>query len=395
MRRGFSVWIALVLLTGCTGGAPSSGPEPVPVPVPPTAGKKPAPAEVPPALAAVSHESSLAALTGEPVGWVRQEPLVVVPGVCQPEPGAKAPLAVQVRQVEWKQHPLAIEPFYVPAVTLAVCNPTEHPLESLFLRLDRTIGDIWDSMGSMGPLDLLPGDGIGPIRFYPSQGLPARMLPEGGSFPDWRYRLSINNGTLGEFGGAGEASGPEVSLGLLRSQAWDSADLPAHEGELFLYAPDAQYSVQVDPYCGATEGQVSARANRWALYASKGGGEPVHLVDLGEYSFEGGRGLRVEPVPSMRTTFIGLEQYGSCAVPTFHMLYAYDHAKGEVYRVQARDEKGQTRRMSVASFTVTPDGALENRYYDNAGEHFGWNTVIYHWVAEERTWVEESHTISQ
>jgi|GEM_PF-6166648 len=377
MRRGFALLIGLLTLAGC-----ATGPNPKP--------EEPAHQQVeqtPP-----EPDTSLAALRGEPVDWATGDPLAIRQGICQPQPRTDEPLAVQVRQVEWKQHPLATEPFWVPTVALVLCNPTQQATKELFISLERRSGEAWDSIGSIGPLALQPGDGLGPIRFYANDGLPARMLagvePEG--FPDWHFRLTALDRRFSlEFGGDPAENGLGGSPDRLRMQAWDQAN------GLFLYAPDARYSVQADPYCGAVPGQINAHGKHWALYASKREGEPRRLLDLGEYSFEGGRGLRVETVPALKTTFIGLEQYGSCAIPTTHDLYAYDHATGEAYRVLGRGEDGSARPMSAADFTISPEGRLENRFYLNAGEHAGWHTVIYRWEAGERTWVEEARSITK
>jgi hypothetical protein len=393
----------LLSLPGCAGGAKTG----------PTGAGAGAEARAPaPALAA----QPWAAVT--PVPWVpdpltgQTAPAPVHDKACALSRGSPA-LSAALLSADWRPHPLNPAGLWVPAVALIVCNASENPEPQPRIKLVVTserghAATTWISLPK-----LEPGEAIGPILAFSYQGVPsaqgALWQQDGTRWPAWSVNLTTGaGGTLAEAKVSRRLGGP----GATSSEAPGGASLPAHlpldlmkqlaysqasfttggkdQVSVFLHAPDAAYSVVDAPWCGAPVGTVTVQASQWGLYVSSGVALPERFADLGELDFPGGRGLKAVPVPKAGITFLMLEQYGSCAVPNWHLIYAYDHATGELYRPNIRLESGLVRAATVSRYDLGEDGTLVDHYYSNAGD-VGNHTITYHWDATARMWLFLTH----
>lgn len=188
------------------------------------------------------------------------------------------------------------------------------------------------------------------------------------------------------------AAPPMTQESPIVAAAWSKASFTAagKQVTVYLYAPDAEYDVQTDSYCGAMEGQTNASADQWAFYVSIDGAPPALATEIGSKEFPGGRGLKAHPLDD-QTTILSLGDYLNCANPNRYDLWAYDHTTNQVHLPQMEREDGRVTQATAARFEVTPEGLLVSQSYNNAGDQIGWHTYTYKWDPTERMWLFEDH----
>jgi hypothetical protein len=394
-----------------------------------TATKPPNPAvpQIPqgaPTLPAPEPAPKLFRLDGAPVDWPTgfgsfdRPDIPIHANVCIPGTATgSAKLLVNLTAVEWAVHPLSKGEFWAPTAVLTVCNAGAEALDHPFLDMAVGIGDTTRHSTSAGFAKLQPGEGLGPIRVVAAAGVPAKVgrlwVEDGRRWPDWTVRFMDNKVVVAELpvprtfsstgsivfeGTGGAAAMPDVPpLPLLKRLAWSQGTVSADARQqltIFLYAPDATYDIQESGFCGAVRGDVGVSGKKWAFYTSVDGGPPVRAKEIGNLGFQGGRGMLVESVPNLSTSFLFFGHYGTCANPSLFNIYAYDHATHEFFQPQMRYEDGTVGEASVGRYTLTSDGKLTSKGYMNAGPEFGWHTNTFRWDSKQRMWLFESHVKS-
>ncbi|HWI61570.1 MAG TPA: hypothetical protein VNT75_07020 [Symbiobacteriaceae bacterium] len=365
MRKWMLLLAAAALLTGCAKPAPTAPPAEAEAPAPPPAAPAPAPAPAPPERTPV---------TGPAVDWFDafdpRRPETVAPLTDNACPTDGTGQGLRTYDPAWRIHPLSKgkRDFYVPTVDAIVCNLGNTATKNQTLTLSET----WQVRSP----DLQPGQAAGPLRIYSASGVPDSVMQfwtAGGKQPP-NPRAEIPRDLP-----------KEPTAADLRQLAWSQGK--SGQVELFLYAPDAAYSMATDYYCGALPGAINAKAREWAIYTITGGGAPAKAGEIGERAFEGNRGMKVEPAPTLGVTFLLFANYGSCANPNWYQIHAYDHATGKVQPVQMQREDGKVSQATVTNYTFSPDGKLTNKYYNNA-DGIGWHTDVYTWEPSSFTWTK-------
>lgn len=384
MKHFFAWMAAALLLAGCatSGRAPAPATPPAPATAPaPTA---PAPTSTTPAAPA----APLTPVTGAPVDWApfaldgAPPSAPITANACETSANGGL-ITLSATDVRWAPYPLARDPFLTPSLVVVICNGGTTKLsENLQLATLGPNGERWVSSVPLPSLE--PGQAAGPLRIFSESGVP-KAVP----LPKWT--LEFDGKAFPLEAETTDTKGP-LTLEQMQARAW-SRRLD-NGREFFLYAPDAEYSVQTSPYCGAAPGQLNASARHWSIWTATVASAPAKLLDIGESSFEGGRGLELLPAPALKTTFLLLGHYGSCANPTYYEMYAYDQASGQVYRPKLNNEQGREPDATVGgSVELTPESKLTWTSYNNAGDDAGWHTYTYVW--QDRTWVFESHQRKQ
>lgn len=368
------------------------------------------------AAALARHRQQGAAAGAEPVDYVEgartAAPLPRYPGACPGGSGSEARLQVQVRDAEWRAHPLSPAQLRTPSLTLTICNAGAAMTQEQQLQLSVS-GETGLRGGTLVRVPpLAAGEALGPVRVYSEAGVPASVLAvwqrDGTRWPAVTARVLQGDRTLAQAAvrrylapdGKGEMPGGNPGfpdpppLAALIDLAWGEAGFsPDGQRKLrvFLYAPDALYAVQTAPYCGALAGAIGAAGQKWALYMSADDSAPVRVLDLGALDFPGGRGLTASPQPGAGITFLFLGQYGSCANPNRYLIYAYDHATGEVFRTVMKDRDGQTRPATASNNKPGADGFLTDEVHENTGSQQGLHRYVWNWSRGERAWLLEQH----
>lgn len=337
--------------------------------------------------------------------------LTVYPEVCRAGLTPGGSLAVEIRRSEWRLHPVG-RGFWAPSAVLSFCNGGSEAMEWDFLDLMVVQHGQSRRAGHVRLPALKPGEGTAQIQVYLEAGVPEAIgqlwAADGRRWPAWSLQVAVEEEpekqkVVAEAPIARRFEGGKLTAGETKPEADSWPDPPTldqltllarshgifHDGKqevtIFLYAPDTQHLLWTGNYCGAVPGMVEAKAQNWGFYVSKAGAPPVRLGEVGEFYFTGARGMTLATVPELETTFLALEEYGACANPYLHTLYAYDHVKGEIYQPRMRYQSGNEGPAFVVGFDIFPDGTLENQFYNNA-DNFGWHTHVYTWDPEKRLW---------
>lgn len=416
MRRSLALLISLLIIAGCSKPAPVPTP---PLPKPEEA-VRPAPATESPG----TPQSPITPAPSTPTPSMRQDlPVTTIyrdiaagygqkPAVrafqsaCTPT-GYSSPLLGEIRSLNWAPYPGLAPTLWVPVVTFQLCNPGG-VLPNGSIQLQTTGSYAFESREWIDLPTLTTDAGTGWLQVYLPVGLPEglwrlleqRALP----WPEITVTLSYRTGAEAPYQPLTQAqlavpSGQKgVSIAdwslpanptpeLLRAADWTSRrmEISGTGSALFLYS--SAMSFQVLDLIGCNPpGGLGVSSPDWTLWSLQRTGALRNEGSVGGWAFQGSYTWSIEERPSVRSTFLLLNQPSQCHFPGGAAIWQYEPATGALVRPTITVGTVDVPAFAP-SLVIEPNGGLNTYDLRTVGGEAGpWTKVTYQWDPTRHNW---------